>query len=111
MDFREYTVVPDGNEVVIMGTIHEPVTWDFSIRVCEDDLPGIVHLSGNRKLLGLLLRAAFKRSRHGHWSRSPAEQAVEAKVRRKANLEKFTAPPHPEPEGRTASGARGGRGG
>ncbi len=45
MDFREYTVIRDGTEVVIHGTIHEPVHWDFSIRLCEDDLPGIAQVA------------------------------------------------------------------
>ncbi|MFN8543638.1 MAG: hypothetical protein U0807_05465 [Candidatus Binatia bacterium] len=111
MDFREYTVVRDGDEVVVMGTIHEPVHWDFSIRICEDDLPGILQLTFDRKLLGLLLRAAFKRNRRGHWSKSRDEHLAEAKRRRAATIEKFAEPSRAnhEPGGEEETAARPGR--
>ena len=41
MDFREYTVVREGDELVVVGTIRDPINWDFTIRMCEDDLAGL----------------------------------------------------------------------
>ena len=38
MDFREYDVIRNGDEILVVGTINEPVHWDFTIRMCEDDL-------------------------------------------------------------------------
>ena len=49
MDFREYTVVREGSEIVIQGTITEPVHWDFSIRMCEDDIAGIARVGSRRR--------------------------------------------------------------
>lgn len=67
MDFREYTVRRDGKEIVVEGTIREPVRWDFSIRMCEDDLPGIAKIGLKRQTIGLLIRGAFKRKKRSHW--------------------------------------------
>ena len=33
LDFRECDIERVGDEVVISGTIHDPVNWDFTIRV------------------------------------------------------------------------------
>lgn len=68
MDFREYTVRRDGKEIVIEGTIREPVHWDFSIRMCEDDLPGVAKLAMSKSTIGLMLRSMFKRKKDAHWS-------------------------------------------
>lgn len=84
MDFREYTVVREGPEVVIRGTIHEPVHWDFSIRLCEDDVPGIARVATQRTMLGWLLRAVLRRERHAHWTNDRAAHLAEANARRRA---------------------------
>jgi hypothetical protein len=91
MDFREYTVRREGDEIVIMGTIREPVHWDFSIRMCEDDLAGVAQVATRKTMLLWLLRALFKRNRHGHWSQSRDEHLAEAERRRVAAKEKFRA--------------------
>ena len=44
MDFREYEIVRQGEEIVIVGTIRDPVNWDFTIRMGEDDVAGLTHL-------------------------------------------------------------------
>ncbi len=67
MDFREYTVRRDGDDIVVEGTIREPVRWDFAIRMCEDDLPGVARIGLSRHTLGLLIRGAFKRKKRAHW--------------------------------------------
>lgn len=82
MDFREYELVRQDDELVIVGRIRDPVSWDFTIRVCEDDIPGMVGLVFRRPMLGLLLRALFKRRPHDHWGSERAEHLVEGKRRR-----------------------------
>ena len=82
MDFREYAVVREGDEVVIVGTIRDPVNWDFSIRFCEDDMVGMTRFAMTRQTIGLLLRALFKRKKHHHWSQERSEHVAEGKRRR-----------------------------
>ncbi|MHB8245601.1 MAG: hypothetical protein ACYDGN_09660 [Acidimicrobiales bacterium] len=53
MDFRECEIRREGNEVVIQGTIREPVTWDFSIRIEPRDIPGMLRVGINHHTLGL----------------------------------------------------------
>ncbi len=77
LDFREYEVVRQDNEVVVVGTIRDPVNWDFSIRVCEDDLSGLLHLAGKKAILGLALRSLFKRSKENHWTQELSEHLAE----------------------------------
>ncbi|MBX7159265.1 MAG: hypothetical protein K1X95_03155 [Acidimicrobiia bacterium] len=88
MDFREYTVVRDGDEIMIVGTIREPVHWDFTIRMCEDDLAGVAKVALMKPTIGLLLRAAFKRNKSAHWSVDRKTQISQAKEARKELLEK-----------------------
>lgn len=88
MDFREYTVVRDGDEIMIVGTIREPVHWDFTIRMCEDDLAGVVKVAMMKPTIGLLLRAAFKRNKKAHWSLERKEQIASAKEAHKELLVK-----------------------
>jgi hypothetical protein len=103
MDFREYTVRREGHEIVIMGTIHEPVHWDFSIRMCEDDLAGVAQVTRQKTMLLWLLRAVFKRRRHGHWSQDRVEHLAEAARRRLAAKEKFL--PAAQPTGMAPGGS------
>jgi hypothetical protein len=88
MDFREYALVRKDDEVVVVGTIRDPVSWEFSIRVCEDDLPGLTRLLLNRTMIGLLLRALFKRRKSHHWSQDHAEHLAEGARRRVGAIEK-----------------------
>jgi hypothetical protein len=53
MDFREYEIKREGHEVVIEGTITEPVTWDFTIRIEPRDIPGMLRVGMNHHTLGL----------------------------------------------------------
>lgn len=91
MDFREYRVVREGGEVMIMGTIHEPVNWDFSIRVCEDDLAGIIQVGRQRAMIGLLLRALLKPRKHHHWSGDHGEHVTDARTRRRDLKDRLAA--------------------
>jgi hypothetical protein len=88
MDFREYEVVRDGDEVVIVGTIRDPVTWDFTIRFCEDDVPGVTKLVLRKGMVSLLLRSIFKRKKHHHWNQEHSEHLAEGKRRHAVAREK-----------------------
>ena len=61
MDFREYEVARDGDEVVVSGTIREPVNWDFTIRISGDDIPGMLRLGLHRHTLAMAARWVFHR--------------------------------------------------
>jgi hypothetical protein len=62
MDFREYAVARDGDEVVVSGTIREPVNWDFTIRISGDDIPGMLRLGLHRHTLVMAFRWVFHRA-------------------------------------------------
>ena len=62
MDFREYQIARDGDEVVVTGTIREPVNWDFTIRINGDDIPGMLRLGLHRHTLAMAARWAFRRT-------------------------------------------------
>ena len=62
MDFREYEIARDGDEVVVTGTIREPVNWDFTIRINGDDIPGMLRLGLHRHTLAMAARWAFRRT-------------------------------------------------
>jgi len=88
MDFREYEVIREGDEIVVVGTIRDPVHWDFSIRLCEDDLAGVVSLAVQRPFVGFLLRALLRRRKKNHWTQEIGEHLAEGKRRRVTAREK-----------------------
>jgi hypothetical protein len=69
-------------EIVVVGTIRDPVNWDFSIRFCEDDITGMTRFAVTRQTIGLFLRAIFKRKKHHHWTQERSEHVAEGKRRR-----------------------------
>lgn len=81
MDFREYEVVREGEELVVVGTIRDPVNWDFTIRMCEDDLVGVVKLVFRPAMIGMLLRALWKPRKAHHWSQDHDEHLAEGRER------------------------------
>jgi len=81
MDFREYTVVREGDELVIVGTIRDPISWEFTIRLCEDDVAGMIALGANRNTFGLVMRWLFGRRPKHHWSQDRHEHLAEGKKR------------------------------
>jgi hypothetical protein len=81
MDFREYTVVREGDELVVVGTIRDPINWEFTIRLCEDDLAGMLALGANRNTFGLVMRWLFGRRPKHHWSQDRHEHLAEGKKR------------------------------
>lgn len=82
MDFREYHVVRDSDELVIVGVIRDPVSWDFSIRFCEDDYPAIMRLVLNKHTLLSVLRSLFRSKKKHHWACEPEQHYAEgAKIK------------------------------
>lgn len=82
MDFREYHVVRDSDELVIVGVIRDPVSWDFSIRFCEDDYPAILRLVLNKHTIMSVLRALFRPKKKHHWASEPEQHYAEgAKIK------------------------------
>jgi hypothetical protein len=61
LDFREYDISREGDDVVISGTIREPVTWNFSIRIRQDDIPGMLRVGLSRHTLRMGVRWALRR--------------------------------------------------
>jgi len=88
MDFREYAVIREGDEAVIVGTIRDPVNWDFAIRVCQDDIIGMTKLILKPAMIGLLLRSIFRRRKQHHWTQEHPEHMAEGKKRIVAAKEK-----------------------
>jgi hypothetical protein len=82
LDFREYAVVRVDDETVVVGTIRDPVSWDFTIRLCEDDVVGTAALLLRWPMLSLLLRGLFKRRKRHHWNQERPEHVAEGRRRR-----------------------------
>lgn len=79
MDFREYEVVIEGDELVVVGIIRDPVTWDFSIRFCEDDYLAIVKLAFHPQTIKAVFRALLNRFRKNHWGKDRARHQADGK--------------------------------
>ena len=109
MDFREYEVVREGDEVVVIGTIRDPVNWDFSIRFCEDDMVGMARFAMTRQTIGLVLRALFKRKKHHHWTQERSEHIAEGKRRREEAKQKAAERAQAAVEPPRAAGRRAAR--
>jgi hypothetical protein len=82
MDFREYDVFRNGDEILVVGTINEPVHWDFTIRMCEDDLAGIARVAVRRPMIALILRSTIRRNKHHHWNTDRKTHIAEVAQRR-----------------------------
>ena len=61
MNFMDYDVRRDGQEVVISGRITDPVNWEFWIRFDEDDVPGLIRVAKNPSVIGMVSRRWFKK--------------------------------------------------
>jgi hypothetical protein len=88
MDFREYEILREGDELVVVGTIRDPVNWDFTIRLCEDDVPGLTRFAFRKVMIGMLLRGFFKRRRRHHWNQEITEHLSAGRARLEALKEK-----------------------
>ncbi len=82
MDFREYEVRREGDELVVVGVIRDPVAWDFSIRFCEDDYGAILGLVFRKATLMSILRSLFRFPKKHHWGKSREEHIAEGRKAR-----------------------------
>jgi hypothetical protein len=78
MDFREYEVTRDGHDVIVSGTIREPVKWDFTIRMTGDDIPGMVRIGLHRYTLAMAMHWLFHRKSRPSPTPEAARSAVPA---------------------------------
>ncbi|MEW5736999.1 MAG: hypothetical protein AB1921_19295 [Thermodesulfobacteriota bacterium] len=62
MDFRSYQVVkdPETGNIHIIGTMKDPVNWEFRITVEPDDIPGFLKVAANLSILAMGLKNAYK---------------------------------------------------
>ena len=60
MDFEKIYVeredTEDGERVYIKGTITDPVIWDFRITMTEDDIPGLLNVALDKKIIAMFLK-------------------------------------------------------
>jgi len=82
MDFREYEVRRENDELVIVGVIRDPVAWDFSIRFCEDDYGAILGLIFRKVILLAILRSLFRFPKKHHWGKPREEHIADGKKAR-----------------------------
>lgn len=80
MDFREYEVVVEGDELVVVGIIRDPVTWDFSIRFCEDDYPAIFKLAFHPQTLKAVFRGLWRGFKNHHWSKDRVQHQADGQL-------------------------------
>ena len=76
MNFMDYDVRREGQEVVISGRITDPVNWDFWIRFDENDVPGLIRVAKNPSIIAMVLRHWFKKV-FLFWRRPGEKVAVE----------------------------------
>lgn len=90
MDFMRYEIGMEGQEIVISGRITEPVNWDFWIRFDEDDVPGLVRVATNRRVLGMVIShwlkklIPFRRRRGAEEAEKAPEAAKPAAAKKNA---------------------------
>lgn len=56
MNFMDYDVRREGQEVIISGRITDPVNWEFWIRFGEDDVPGLIRVAKNPSMVAMVGR-------------------------------------------------------
>lgn len=74
MNFMNYDVRREGQDVVISGRVVDPVNWEFWIRFDEADVPGLIRVAKNPSIIGMVSRHWFKKV-FLFWRR-PAEKAA-----------------------------------
>ena len=96
MDFMRYEITQEGEEIVISGRIVEPVNWDFWIRFDESDVPGLIRVARNRKLIRMVLRRYLRKigGLFLFWRRQKPEEALEPEKAKEQ--EKLKVPERPK---------------
>jgi hypothetical protein len=75
MNFMDYDVRREEQEVVISGRIIDPVNWEFWIRFNEDDVPGLIRVAKNPSIVAMVGRHWLKKV--FFWRRPAEKVAVE----------------------------------
>lgn len=62
MDFRYYKVVkdPDTGDVCIVGSMRDPVNWEFRIVMEPEDIGGFAKIFFNWSLIWLVIKNAYR---------------------------------------------------
>jgi len=62
MDFRYYKTIKDKQtgEVVIIGNMQDPVTWEFTMKLEPEDIAGILKLLFSPSLLWFVIKNLFR---------------------------------------------------
>ena len=62
MDFRSYSVSedPERGDVLISGTITDPVNWEFRITMTPQDVAGLMKVALSYCMLKLILKNAYR---------------------------------------------------
>jgi hypothetical protein len=58
MDFRYYKTVkdPESENVFIVGSMQDPVNWEFRITLTPEDVPGMIKTFFNFSIIRLLIK-------------------------------------------------------
>jgi hypothetical protein len=58
MDFRYYKTVkdPESDNIFIIGSMQDPVNWEFRITFSPEDVPGLVKTFFNFSMIKLLIK-------------------------------------------------------
>jgi hypothetical protein len=61
MDFRYYKVIkdPKSGEVMVIGKMQDPVTWEFTMKLEPSDIAGIMKLFFSFAMLAFVLKNMF----------------------------------------------------
>jgi hypothetical protein len=62
MDFRYYKLIKDkkNGDLVVIGNMQDPVTWEFTLRLEPDDIAGLVKLLFNFSLFWYVVKNLFR---------------------------------------------------
>lgn len=62
MDFRYYKVAKksNGNEVTIVGKMHDPVNWEFWIKMEPEDIAGVMKMFFTPAMVWYIIKNAWR---------------------------------------------------
>lgn len=62
MDFRYYKVIkdPKSGEVIVIGKMQDPVTWEFTMKLEPCDVAGIMKLFFSSAMLGYVFKNMYR---------------------------------------------------
>jgi len=62
MDFRYYKLIKDNKsgDLVVIGNMQDPVTWEFTMKLEPDDIAGLLKLLFNFSLIWYVIKNLFR---------------------------------------------------